>query len=127
MTFYSQATPIDALEISSIGSRPARRTGQRTLADLRAIPWVFSWNQSRYYLPGWYGVGSALEALAAWRSEAINELRAQMKSSPLLYFVLTNVETNIASADKDIMRQYAALVEETGRARIDPGSDSHRV
>ena len=68
MSFYSQATPIDALEISSIGSRPSRRTGKRTLADLRAIPWVFSWNQSRYYLPGWYGVGSALEALAAWKS-----------------------------------------------------------
>ena len=113
MTFYSQATPIDALEISSIGSRPARRTGQRTLADLRAIPWVFSWNQSRYYLPGWYGVGSALEALSAWRPDALNELRARLKTSPLLYFVLTNVETNIASADKNIMRQYAALVEET--------------
>ena len=112
MTFYSQATPIDALEISSIGSRPSRRTGQRTLADLRAIPWVFSWNQSRYYLPGWYGVGSALEALAAWKPEAINELHAQLKTSPLVYFVLTNVETNIASADKDIMRQYAALVQE---------------
>ncbi|MGA7213834.1 MAG: phosphoenolpyruvate carboxylase, partial [Terrimicrobiaceae bacterium] len=112
MTFYSQATPIDALEISSIGSRPSRRTGQRTLADLRAIPWVFSWNQSRYYLPGWYGVGSALEALAAWKPEAISELRAQLRKSPLIYFVLTNVETNIASADKDIMRLYAALVQE---------------
>ena len=112
MTFYSQATPIDALEISSIGSRPSRRTGQRTLADLRAIPWVFSWNQSRYYLPGWYGVGSALEALDAWRPEAMSELSAQLKSSPLLYFVLTNVETNIASADEGIMRQYAALVQE---------------
>ncbi|HEY5742661.1 MAG TPA: phosphoenolpyruvate carboxylase [Terrimicrobiaceae bacterium] len=112
MTFYSQATPIDALEISSIGSRPSRRTGQRTLADLRAIPWVFSWNQSRYYLPGWYGVGSALEALAEWKSQAIDDLRAQLKSSPLLYFVLTNVETNIASADEEIMRKYAALVEE---------------
>jgi phosphoenolpyruvate carboxylase len=112
MTFYSQATPIDALEISSIGSRPSRRTGKRTLADLRAIPWVFSWNQSRYYLPGWYGVGSALEALAAWKPGALNELRRQLKSSAFLYYMLTNVETNIASADKDIMRQYAALVQE---------------
>ena len=54
--------------------------------------------------------GSALEALAAWKPEAISELRAQLKKSPLLHFVLTNVETNIASADKDIMRHYAALV-----------------
>ncbi len=114
MTFYSQATPIDALEISSIGSRPSRRTGKRTLADLRAIPWVFSWNQSRYYLPGWFGVGSALEALAAWRSGALGQLRAQLKKSPFLYFMLTNVETNIASADKDIMSQYAELVQEPG-------------
>ena len=65
MEFYSQATPIDVLEQSSIGSRPARRTGQRTLADLRAIPWVFSWNQARFYLPGWFGVGSALDHLRA--------------------------------------------------------------
>jgi len=110
MTFYAQATPIDALEISSIGSRPSRRTGQRTLADLRAIPWVFSWNQSRYYLPGWFGVGSALESLAAWKPSAIDELRAHLKTSPLLYYVLTNVETNIASADPEIMKHYASLV-----------------
>lgn len=52
MIFYSQVTPIDALENSRIGSRPARRTGKRSLKDLRAIPWVFSWNQSRFFLPG---------------------------------------------------------------------------
>src|SRR5690606_17682825 len=63
MAFFSAATPIDVLEQSNIGSRPARRTGQRTLDDLRAIPWVFSWNQSRYYLPGWFGTGTALESL----------------------------------------------------------------
>jgi phosphoenolpyruvate carboxylase len=55
--FFSQATPIDAIEMSSIGSRPARRNGRRTLDDLRAIPWVFSWNQARFYLSGWYGLG----------------------------------------------------------------------
>src|SRR5690606_13638317 len=58
MPFFSQATPIDAIESSRIGSRPARRTGQRSLADLRAIPWVFSWSQARYYLSGWYGAGT---------------------------------------------------------------------
>ncbi len=57
MTFYRQATPIDALEHARIGSRPSRRTGQATLADLRAIPWVFSWNQARFYVPGWFGAG----------------------------------------------------------------------
>ena len=58
--FYAGATPIDVLEQSKIGSRPARRTGQRTLNDLRSIPWVFSWNQARFNISGWFGMGTAL-------------------------------------------------------------------
>ncbi len=108
--FYSFATPIDALEVTRIGSRPARRTGRRTLADLRAIPWVFSWNQSRYYLPGWFGVGSGLEALAQMKPEVFAEIRANLRRYPVLYYVLTNVETNLASADLGIMAAYADLV-----------------
>lgn len=65
VAFFSRATPIDVIEQSRMGSRPARRTGERTLADLRAIPWVFSWSQSRFYLSGWFGVGSALAGLKA--------------------------------------------------------------
>ncbi len=112
MTFYSEATPIDALETSSIGSRPSRRTGQRTLDDLRAIPWVFSWNQCRYYLPGWFGVGSGLEALLAAKIMPIEQLREKLKKTPLTYYALTNVETNLASCDRDIMRSYADLVKD---------------
>lgn len=119
MAFYSEATPIDAVEFSSIGSRPSRRTGKRTLADLRAIPWVFSWNQSRYYLPGWYGVGFALEKCASEHPEEFGILRKRLKSMPFLYYVLTNVETNLASADIDLMRAYAGLVEDkTIRDRV---------
>ncbi len=111
MEFYSQATPIDALEQSSIGSRPSRRTGQRTLADLRAIPWVFSWNQARFYLPGWYGVGSALERLRDEDAAGFAELRSTLNGGwPFFRYVLMNVETNLASADRDIMSRYAGLV-----------------
>ncbi len=113
MTYYAEATPIDALETSRIGSRPARRTGQRTLADLRAIPWVFSWNQSRHYLPGWFGVGSALRQLAADRPGDLEHLSTSLKSSPFLYYVLTNVETNLASADREMVCLYAGLVEDS--------------
>ena len=113
MHFYSEATPIDALETSSIGSRPSRRTGQRTLDDLRAIPWVFSWNQCRYYLPGWFGVGTGIEALLAAKILPLEELRQLLKKSPLMYYVLTNVETNLASCDPAIMRDYSALVTDT--------------
>lgn len=110
MAYFSEATPIDALETSRIGSRPSRRTGQRTLADLRAIPWVFSWNQSRHYLPGWFGVGSALRELSTNRPPLFQSLSKGLKKSPFLYYVLTNVETNLASADRDIMSLYASLV-----------------
>jgi phosphoenolpyruvate carboxylase len=106
--FFRTATPIDALELSSIGSRPSRRTGQHTLADLRAIPWVFSWTQSRYYLPGWFGIGTALQAMTqdAAKLELLLELG---KTSSFLRFVLTNAETNICSAELSLMEMYASL------------------
>ena len=110
ISFYDQATPIDALESSRIGSRPKRRSGQRSLADLRAIPWVFSWNQCRYYLPGWFGVGSALEALEKEQPEKFKTLQKDLRNYSFLYYVLSNVETNIASAEISIMRDYAELV-----------------
>lgn len=110
ISFYDQATPIDALESSRIGSRPKRRSGQRSLADLRAIPWVFSWNQCRYYLPGWFGVGSALESLEKEQPEKFKTLQKDLRNYSFLYYVLSNVETNIASAEISIMRDYAELV-----------------
>jgi len=110
--FYRQATPIDALEHTRIGSRPSRRTGKPSLADLRAIPWVFSWNQCRFYVPGWFGVGSGLQHLADHHDSAFRSMRDRLRSSPFLYYVLTNVESSIASTDLDLMRAYADLVED---------------
>jgi phosphoenolpyruvate carboxylase len=108
LDFFRTATPIDALELSSIGSRPSRRTGQHTLTDLRAIPWVFSWTQSRYYLPGWFGIGTALQAMTqdAAKLELVLELG---RTSSFLRFVLTNAETNICSAELSLMEMYASL------------------
>ncbi|NQX02105.1 phosphoenolpyruvate carboxylase [bacterium] len=114
--FYRQATPIDALENSRIGSRPARRTGKKgfSISDLRAIPWVFSWTQARYYLPGWFGVGSALEALKTSDPAGFATLKQALPKSTFLSYVLTNVETNLASANLELMRAYAGLVENAG-------------
>ncbi len=111
MDFYSQATPIDALEHSRIGSRPARRTGRKTIADLRAIPWVFAWNQARFYVPGWYSVGYALCRLMEEQPDSFEQLTAQIKSWPFLRYLLTNVETTLASADLGLMEHYASLVK----------------
>lgn len=119
--FYRQVTPIDALENSRIGSRPARRTGKKghSIADLRAIPWVFSWTQARFYLPGWFGVGSALEALQSSSPTEFEALRDALTRSNFLGYVFTNVETNLASANLDLMGEYASLVEDPAlRARF---------
>jgi phosphoenolpyruvate carboxylase len=108
--FHRGATPIDALENSRIGSRPARRTGRATLEDLRAIPWVFSWTQSRFYLPGWYGAGSALERLRSENPDGFHKLAGQARGVAFLRYVITNIDSSLASANEDIMRAYAALV-----------------
>ncbi len=110
MKFYRSATPIDALENARIGSRPARRTGQATLEDLRAIPWVFSWTQSRFYLPGWFGAGSALAKLQKDEPAAWNQLKSQVSTHPFLRYVFANIESSIVSANEDWMHRYAALV-----------------
>ena len=112
--FFRQATPIDLLEEARIGSRPARRTGQRTLADLRAIPWVFSWGQARFYLSGWYGVGSALEDLCQGDPAAFEAVRSHLLTWPPLHYVLSNAATSIAAADPALMAAYAGLVEDVG-------------
>ena len=111
ITFYRQATPIDALEQTQLGSRPSRRTGTASLADLRAIPWVFSWTQSRFYLPGWFGVGSALDQLSTEQPDDFARLAETIQSSTLPRYIFTGVETNLLSANLDLMKRYASLVQ----------------
>ncbi|MEM6845107.1 MAG: phosphoenolpyruvate carboxylase [Bacteroidota bacterium] len=112
MDFYAQVTPIDVIEGSRIGSRPARRTGQRTLNDLRAIPWVFSWSQARFFLTAWYGVGTALEQLQNERPDNFALLCEQAVSYAPLRYILTNSSSGILMADEALMHEYAALVED---------------
>jgi len=107
--FFSQVTSIDVLENSKIGSRPARRTGQRTLNDLRAIPWVFSWNLSRFALTGWYGVGQALNELKKQKPLKFKELKQFIDSWPFLKFLFIQIETNLILANSDLMKRYADL------------------
>ncbi len=119
LEFYQQATPIDVIEQSKIGSRPARRTGKRTFADLRAIPWVFSWGQARFHITSWYGVGSTLEKMQKELPEKYNKLKSLIPTNQFIRYVLTNVDTSLASTDEEIMKLYAGLVEdETVRNKI---------
>ncbi len=107
--FYEKATPIDAIEQSKIGSRPSRRTGTRSLADLRAIPWVFSWSQCRFNITSWYGVGSTLQEMFENEPEQFEQLRKSVHTDPFIRYVLTNVDSSIASSDETIFRKYATL------------------
>jgi len=119
VTFFRQATPIDAIEQTQLGSRPSRRTGAGTLDDLRAIPWVFSWSQARFHLPGWYGVGTALDWLRRERPEDWARLREQVRVWPFLSYLLHNSEASLMMAHPELMRLYASLVEDEAiRARL---------
>jgi phosphoenolpyruvate carboxylase len=108
--FFREATPVDIIEQSKIGSRPSRRTGAASLEDLRAIPWVFSWNQSRFFLSGWFGVGLALERLKREEPDSWKLLAHWARPWAPVHYLLTNVETMVYSASLEIMEQYAALV-----------------
>jgi len=112
LDFYQQATPIDVIEQSKIGSRPARRTGKRTFEDLRAIPWVFSWGQARFHITSWYGVGSTLEKMQQDFPEKYKKLKALIPTNQFVRYVLTNIDTSLASTDEEIMKMYAGLVED---------------
>jgi phosphoenolpyruvate carboxylase len=110
--YFYGATPISEIADLNIGSRPTSRQGVRTLAALRAIPWVFSWSQSRTMLPGWYGFGSAVRD-AGLPMDQLAELHAAW---PFFSSALANMEMVLAKADMAIAGRYAGLVEDQGLA-----------
>ncbi len=119
LTYFEQATPVNELEHARIGSRPSRRSQTRRLEDLRAIPWVFGWMQSRHALPAWFGVGYALERFSAKGPEQQKLLTKMMKEFPLFSDLIRNVELAMAKADLTIARMYAELVTDVAlRERV---------
>lgn len=118
-TYFRAATPIAELSAMALGSRPASRAGgSGSLEQLRAIPWVFAWSQSRANLPGWYGVGSALEAYIAAHGDAgLVRLQESYRSWPFLAGVIDTAEMSLAKADMQVARRYAGLVPVPGARR----------
>jgi phosphoenolpyruvate carboxylase len=108
--FYTQATPVRYISRLPIASRPAQRKGLQQLEDLRAIPWVFSWTQTRFMIPSWYGMGSALSP--ALRDRGLMARYKQMYERwPFFRNLLDNCAMGIAKADLHVAEEYAALVE----------------
>jgi phosphoenolpyruvate carboxylase len=119
VSFFEQATPILELGWLNIGSRPARRSSSRGIEELRAIPWVFSWMQSRYVLPSWYGVGGALEEYIETRPEKLEQLHMMYEHWPFWRAFLDNLQMTLSKADMQIAQHYAMLVADEGlRVRI---------
>ena len=103
--FWQTATPLDEIKRLHIGSRPAARGKSSEVTKIRAIPWVFSWMQSRFNLPGWFGLGSAL---AAVKDDTL--LREMYKGWPLFKTILNNAEMSLLKADMGIASLYVDLV-----------------
>ncbi|MCI0387562.1 MAG: phosphoenolpyruvate carboxylase [Acidobacteria bacterium] len=108
--YFVQATPVEELQYLRIGSRPAKRkSGSKSLDDLRAIPWVFGWTQSRHLLPGWLAVGTAFENFIKARPrENLRLLREMYGEWPFFHSTISNIEMTLAKADFQIARQYAS-------------------
>ena len=110
LEYFEQSTPVNELEHARIGSRPARRTASRSLEDLRAIPWVFGWMQSRQAVPAWFGIGHALEGFGSNDPARPNMLKEMMQGFPVFSSLIRSVEIAMAKADMAIARLYAGLV-----------------
>ena len=111
--YFQEASPVEELAMLKIGSRPARRFGASSLADLRAIPWVFAWSQNRHLLTGWYGFGTAYQSFIKVRGEAGRQLLLEMfANSPLFQLIVDEVEKTLFQADMGIAVKYAQLVTE---------------
>jgi len=111
VSYFRQATPIDLIERIRLGSRPSRRFQTGNLGDLRAIPWVFAWTQSRHLIPAWYGLGYALEKfIADHAGNGLNLLRRMYKGWPFFGILIGNAEASLAKTDLYIASRYAALV-----------------
>jgi phosphoenolpyruvate carboxylase len=119
LEYFEQATPVNELDTARIGSRPSRRTNGRRLQDLRAIPWVFGWMQSRHAVPAWFGVGHALQQFAESGPGHEQLLRQIARGFPVFSELLRNVELGMAKADLGIARDYSGLVKNaTLRKRV---------
>lgn len=120
--YFWQSTVISEIASLNLGSRPASRAKGRSIEDLRAIPWVFSWAQCRVMLPGWYGFGTAVDEFLAKRDErGLWLLQSMFQNWPVFSTLMLNMDMVLAKADMGIAARYAALVEDDDlRERIFP-------
>ncbi|SEH41896.1 Phosphoenolpyruvate carboxylase, type 1 [Halopenitus malekzadehii] len=117
--YFEQATPITVIEDLDLGSRPASRSGERTVEDLRAIPWVFSWTQSRCILPGWYALATGIDAYLE-DGGSVETLQEMYDEWPFFRTTLDNAALALARTDPEIATRYAEMADADLRDRFLP-------
>ncbi|EMA23136.1 MULTISPECIES: phosphoenolpyruvate carboxylase [Haloarcula] len=117
--FFEQATPITVIENLNMGSRPASRSEDRSVEDLRAIPWVFSWTQARCIIPGWYSISTGLDAYLENGGD-METLQEMYENWPFFRTKLDNASLALARTDLEIAEEYADLADPELRERIYP-------
>ncbi|VPN40103.1 phosphoenolpyruvate carboxylase [Streptococcus pneumoniae] len=110
--YFFESSPIKAISSFNIGSRPAARKTITEIGGLRAIPWVFSWSQSRVMFPGWYGVGSSFKEFINKNPENIAILRDMYQNWPFFQSLLSNVDMVLSKSNMNIAFEYAKLCED---------------
>ncbi|MBW7455793.1 phosphoenolpyruvate carboxylase, partial [Paenibacillus sepulcri] len=119
LTFFKESTPLPEIGELNIGSRPSKRKNSDRFEDLRAIPWVFAWTQSRYLLPAWYAAGTALQEYVQDDEKRLETLRAMYEQFPFFTSLIDNLQMALAKADLQIAAEYADMItDSTIRERI---------
>lgn len=116
-TFFRQVTPIADIESLRIGSRPARRVASDRIEDLRAIPWVFAWTQSRCLIPAWYGLGAALGGHLDSNPAAVDELRQMYREWPFFRATIDNAVLAVAKSNRPVFHRYSELADDDAGCR----------
>ncbi|GIO22703.1 phosphoenolpyruvate carboxylase [Oceanobacillus sp. J11TS1] len=117
LTFFHQATPLNELGALNIGSRPMSRKNSQQFEDLRAIPWVFAWTQSRYMLPAWYAAGSGLQSFIEEDDSHLEILQTMYKKWPFFQSIINNLQMALMKADMKTAEEYLELVEDSAMAK----------
>ncbi|MUT68003.1 phosphoenolpyruvate carboxylase [Paenibacillus sp. NEAU-GSW1] len=112
MTFFKESTPLPEVGELNIGSRPSKRKNSDRFEDLRAIPWVFAWTQSRYLLPAWYAAGTALQQYAGDDAEKMETLKTMYEQFPFFRQLIDNLQMALAKADLVIAKEYADMISD---------------
>jgi len=119
LDYFYEVSPVDAIALLNIGSRPShRQKADRSLDSIRAIPWVFGWAQSRHTLPAWYGVGRALERWRANDLERLAKLQRMYEEWPFFRALLSNIQMSLFKGEMPIAREYARLARDEQRAQV---------